>query len=468
MQSLLQDLSIDVVCELSAGDGSRRSGVREAERFVLEGDKYADGTIKARAYFVAEYMFEEAGRHELAKECRQWAFRSLQLALRNELSDFHMTVLERPRPRKQRRRVTVSSPVRVEFSSGGCSDLFPITEIVAGGACTMAITADYRRPVTVTIEKQPHPVVVLRSLDSGWEDEYPRLSDRKGEDCPNPADPCRVAREVLAGAFGVNVRSGEDVRRFLKWFGSGVSITTNVDGVPVGSGLGVSSIVSCCVALGFAEMMGENVSNLFGVASSMRTDSAIGILGGWQDSAAVLNGGFSKWLCKKGSALPNASDWQIGDGVSEEINRRLLLVYVGHGHEVNLLPDVVRKFCLGDKSLLFGIGKAKRLPELMCSALEEGDVSRFGRLIAQNWNLICEICGDGMSTPSIRKLIGEVSHFVDGARASGAGAGGVVVLVAQDGKESELRAAVDRMCSETDCRVVPHGIDGQGILIEAE
>src|SRR5205085_485188 len=104
---------------------------------------------------------------------------------------------------------------------------------------------------------------------------------------------------------------------------------SEVKGIPVGSGLGISSILSLAVLKALYAITGREVTNEELLMRTIHLESRMGALGGWQDPIGGLWGGI-KWIeAKPGNPIPTHQELPIPAKTLEELQSRMVLVYSG-------------------------------------------------------------------------------------------------------------------------------------------
>jgi mevalonate kinase len=154
------------------------------------------------------------------------------------------------------------------------------------------------------------------------------------------------------------------------------------------------------------------------------------------DTTAVVGGGF---LAVNGG--PGTPLWTVEDGDRRWEVRRIAdpgwVWVVAHTGIPRSTADAVR--AVGERlarpdgpSIL---SEFRRVAEDGIRAVEHGERSRVAALIQRNQELLREV---GVSHPRIEELIAAAAPAAEGAKLTGAGAGGSIVVLPIPGKETEL------------------------------
>lgn len=142
-------------------------------------------------------------------------------------------------------------------------------------------------PVEVHVRRLPKPMVVLESADMGARGEFTAISDL--QECHNPYDPFVLHKAALI-ACGVIPREGGELTDITAKIG-GLYVSTQMHGVPKGSGLGTSSILAgaCVKALFQYFGVAHTEDDLYEHAMCVEQIMSTG--GGWQDQVGGMTPG---------------------------------------------------------------------------------------------------------------------------------------------------------------------------------
>lgn len=138
--------------------------------------------------------------------------------------------------------VKVELPVRVNWG-GGWTDTPPHCNEKGGVVLNVAIKLKGIYPVQVCIRKLDNLHVEFESQDIGVSGVAESVTEI--QDCYNPYDSFALHKAALI-ACGIIPQSGEaDLHEILNKLGGGIYLSTQVVGVPKGSGLGTSNFICC-------------------------------------------------------------------------------------------------------------------------------------------------------------------------------------------------------------------------------
>ena len=289
-------------------------------------------------------------------------------------------------------RVVARAPVRIDFG-GGWTDVPPICTAAAGRVCAVAIA----RYSTVTLQPA-----------------------RSGAD--QALEPLAAAALRCAGMRDVSLTIENDF--------------------PVAAGLGGSSAAGVAIQAAIATWRGEPVAPIDLVARSRAVEvDELGIAGGWQDHCAAAFGGLLD--IRFGDGLPEVRTGVGTPGTGMALERRCVIVYTGEsrisGETVSAVVDSWRdpRSATRDRLRRMAANAGDQV-----DALARNDVDGFARLVAGQWLLQREL-HPRIATPLIDTIIARAAAAGSlGGKALGASGGGCVVVIAADGAEASVRAAV--------------------------
>jgi fucokinase len=349
-----------------------------------------------------------------------------------------------------------------------------------------AVTLRGAHPIVAEVIPLPEPRLILasRDLDTTLE---PRLA---GEVLAyaNPADPFALhkAALVLRGVVPYDTDPEQPLADLLRER-NGLRLSTGAH-IPLGSGLGTSSILAGAVLAALFELErgsakeqrsrgeegAEATSSPAHLRSSARLFDEVLCLeqmlttgGGWQDQVGGLTGGIK--LVTTPPGLPQritVQPVQVAPAASEAFGRRLLLVYTGQQRLAkNLLRAITGRWMARDREMVFFLGEIARLATAMRDALTTGDLDSFGALLAEHWT-INKRMDPGCTNPFIDELFETLRPYVCGGKLAGAGGGGFVIAMARDAEAAAaLSAALTARYPGTPVGVWPCAVPDEGLRI---
>ena len=287
-------------------------------------------------------------------------------------------------------QVKVSLPVRVNWG-GGWTDTPPYCNEKGGVVLNAAILLNGQEPIEVELRKLPEKHVEFASLDLDAHGVVTTAAEI--QDCHNPYDSFALHKAALI-ACGIIPMEGEaDLEKILDEMGGGFYMSTCVKGVPKGSGLGTSSILSGACVRAFGKFLGTNWSDSDVYELVLNLEQIMSTGGGWQDQVGGLTGGIKYITSRSGMKQKLKVEYlDLDEATKTELQERFALIYTGQRRLArNLLRDVVGNYIGGKKESKEALEEMKHLAVMMRYELEQGDVDAFVRLLIgkclRNWML---------------------------------------------------------------------------------
>ncbi len=327
--------------------------------------------------------------------------------------------------------VNVALPVRVNWG-GGWTDTPPHCNERGGVVLNAAIRLNGERPIRSKARKLDELVVELESEDTGAHTVIRDMSELSN--CDDPFDPFALHKAALI-ACGVILpgdwRKLEDVLREL---GGGIYLSTSVLGVPKGSGLGTSSILSGACVRALFEFFGRNASQeeLYEIVLCMEQLMSTG--GGWQDQVGGILPGVKMIVSKPGIHQElEVTSVSIPEAAKQELSERFALIYTGQRRLArNLLRDVMGGYIGNRPESLDALEQMRQVAILMQFALQQGNVDEFAALLNRHWDLSIQL-DEGSTNTCINQIFLVIEDLIDGKFIAGAGGGGFLQVILKKG-----------------------------------
>ena len=332
--------------------------------------------------------------------------------------------------------ITAQAPCRADLA-GGTIDLWPLYLFHPG-----ALTLNFALQILTTCRITPlsGTRIELVSLDTGREESFSDL-----DELTKTAKP----RHPLAAYC-------------LRFFAPerGLRLETNSES-PAGAGISGSSalMIATCAALARFTGRDYDLEKLRVIAQNIEAQ-IINVPTGCQDYYPALYGGVSAiHLDAEGvrrAAIPVAP---------EEIDIRFLLAYTGAPRQSGINNwEVFKAHINGDKNVFRNFEKIVAIARDMHQSFLRHDWEDIARLLREEWKLR-RTNAPGITTPLIDKLIATAQK--NGGRAAkvcGAGGGGCVLLMVEEGAQD----AVSRAVTEAGGRMLPLKVARQGLEISTD
>lgn len=338
--------------------------------------------------------------------------------------------------------VTVNLPLRVNWG-GGWSDTCPHCLEHGGTVLNAAVSLEGALPVEVRLIKIPEHKVVFDSRDMDVHGEFCSLEPLQSTG--DPYDPfalqkaCLIACGVIPDASSGEPGSFDDI---IQRLGGGFEMHSEVTNVPKGSGLGTSSILAAACVEAVSEFFGLDLDEdgIFSHVLAMEQIMSTG--GGWQDQVGGAIPGIKLVTSNPGLKQEiRAEKVVLKDEVLKELNDRFCLIYTGQRRLArNLLRDVVGRYVGNERDSLYAHEEIQKTAILMRTALEDGDVDEFARLLDEHWTLSKKI-DEGSTNTLIDQIFLSIEDLIDARMVCGAGGGGFLQVILKKGvKKSDIHA----------------------------
>ena len=294
------------------------------------------------------------------------------------------------------------APTRLDFG-GGWTDVPPYSEREGGFVCNVAIA----RYATVLLAPAASSDGASLSAD--------RARDR----------PLVEAAVRRAGVTGLDVALYNDF--------------------PVGAGLGGSSAAGVALAAALSRFSGETLSPSLVAERSRATEvEELGVAGGRQDHyASAFGGALALRFSDRGT---DARRIALSPHTVAELERRCIVVYTGESRiSGDTITAVTSAYERHDSQVLIALRRMRELALEMARALDDGDIDALAALVGEHWAHQRSL-HPAIPTRRIDAIIECARHAgALGAKALGASGGGCVIVIARDGLETQVAAAVSAL-----------------------
>jgi len=415
------------------------------------------GTESAHRYYVAGLFFANAGLAEEADQAREAAFDMV----RRVVDTGAPPAGPAPAARWRFESVTAQAPARFDMG-GGWSDTPPFCLDWGGTVLNIAVALDGAYPIATTVRRIPELLIRCNCGEDGSTVEY---RDCGGILSPASAgDPFAVPRTALqmSGLFG----GSEHLDEILGRMGGGIEIRTAVD-LPMGSGLGASSILAATTLRALHEMLGVTPDNQRLSDEVMRLEQIMTTGGGWQDQAGGIFPGAK--LVVSGPGLQQRLRVEPLAWTAEraaEFESLMVLHYTGIRRIARgLLQQVVGGYLARETATVQVLHSIKTLAMEMAHAMREGEWDHLGELLDRHWELN-QVLDPNTTNAPINTLLGAVRPYIRGVKLAGAGGGGFLMLLARSQTAAgELRHFLREQEAGSQGRVYEWRIADEGLRV---
>jgi mevalonate kinase len=196
--------------------------------------------------------------------------------------------------------------------------------------------------------------------------------------------------------------------------------------VPSGSGLGTSSMVISGIILNERDYSKEKLAR-----ESFNIEYETQGLGSPIDTTTIAAGGFVLTNGNQGIPLwsieKNGTRWDFSNIPTRNID--LVIVYSGTKGSTKEQVAKVKKFYERGKFAKDIMGRIGNITEEGVKEVIKGDVKKIGELMDENHS---ELKVFGISTDQIEKIVSVGRQYGYGAKLTGAGGGGAVVIIPRE------------------------------------
>ena len=242
--------------------------------------------------------------------------------------------------------------------------------------------------------------------------------------------------DLFAKIYLVPSRSGLQytpfVQRTLSYLGLSNIYVKVETSVPSGSGLGTSSMIISGIIMSERDYSKEKLANeAFNIEYSTQG------LGSPIDTSTIAAGGFVLTNGREGIPLwkieKNGVSWNFSSIPTRNIE--MVIVYSGSKGSTREQVAKVKKFYERGKFAKDIMSRIGGITEDGVKAVTRGDATRVGELMNENHS---ELKVFGISTDTIEKIVSIGREYGYGAKLTGAGGGGAVIIIPKD-KEKLLK-----------------------------
>lgn len=410
-------------------------------RELMNDAREAPFSIKMRIYHaLASYMkekevfFGDFGGEDLEQMCYKLIQEEISRGM--GLADMHIGHAGKRRIAEQ--EVNIKLPVRVNWG-GGWTDTPPQCNELGGVVLNAAITLGGRYPVQVCVRKLDRLQVEFESQDIGVHGIVTELA--KLQNCNDPYDPFALHKAALlvCGVIPVSRDGDASLKDILEELGGGIYLSTQVVGIPKGSGLGTSSILSAACVKAIYRFMGQDISDAQVSDTVLTMEQLMSTGGGWQDQVGGLVPGVKFITSRPGMQQRlDMKSLELAEETKCELQERFALIYTGQRRLArNLLRDVVGGYIAGREDSLEALREMRKLAALMRFQLEQGDIDAFAELLNEHWQRSIQL-DEGTSNTCIDQIFLACEDLIDAHFICGAGGGGFLQVILKKGVTKEV------------------------------
>lgn len=383
--------------------------------FEMTCDLIDEPLVLARLHKLISDFAKKLSHDEIAEKHEKLAFASVREAVKNSIT-FGATA----------ETTKITLPVRIDLA-GGWTDTPPYSLERGGAVLNIAIQLRGEDPISVTTRWLSERVVRFRSVDQDKSIEISDFSELRA--MPDLRSPLALPHAVILSC-GI-----------LDHLENGIEIITECN-VPMGSGLGTSSILAAGLVMSVWQLIGVRWTDEQLFNQVLYVEQMLGSGGGWQDQIGGVVPSFKLTTTEPGIPQRFRVDrFKLDEEIIREIEDLLVVIYTGQQRVAkNILELVVADWLSRRPDLVETLTQIRNDAYEMRSALRNGDLKRFGFLLRRYFE--CKkVLNAGTTNDEIDAMISAVSDLCDGWGVAGAGGGGFMAFLAKDRESrSEIEA----------------------------
>ncbi len=330
--------------------------------------------------------------------------------------------------------IVAHAPCRADLA-GGTIDLWPLY-LFHPGALTLNFALNIQTSCQITPLKGKR--IHLRSLDTRKEESFPNF-------------------DAVRGARRFQLPLAARLLQFFAPKGGGLLLETNSES-PAGAGISGSSALMIATTAALARFAGRNLTleQMRVIAQNVEAQ-IIEVPTGCQDYYPALYGGVS--------AIHLDADGihrEVVPVAPEEIESRFVLAYTGVPRKSGINNwEVFKAHIDGDRRVFRNFEKIAEIARSMHQALLSRNWDNVSRLLREEWKLR-RTNAPGITTPLIDMLVAVAGkHGGRAAKVCGAGGGGCVIFLVEEGATSRVANAI----AENGGHVLPLQVARDGLTV---
>lgn len=348
--------------------------------------------------------------------------------------------------------------------AGGWTDTPPYTFEKGGAVVNIAINLEGVPPIKVNGRFIDEPVIRLCSKDANKTSCIAKVGELINYAVPG--DPLAIHKATIV-LLDIIPNEEQALNEFLRHSG-GFEINTEC-AVPMGSGLGTSSILGAALVKCLCEMMNIPLTNDLLFNCVLKLEQMFTTGGGWQDQIGGVIGG-AKFTTTMPGIPPIYNITQIQDGNDDflnELQKRLILFYTGVPRIAkNILEIVVIRYLSREKEVVEILNHLMDNARDMYEAMSSSDFHRIGQLINEYWEMKKQLV-PGSTNQEIEDIMSEVKEMASGIGLAGAGGGGFMYILAKDHESTQkIREKLYKTALKSDSKLYNWDFNFDGMEIQ--
>jgi hypothetical protein len=376
------------------------------------------GLAEAYHHLSFQILADQVRRSVRQTKGNQWMFR---VGHQEDHSiTIHPKLLQRPAGTLFYPVLEENTSVRMDLTHSGWSDIFFLGMDYPEGARVINVSVDLgvygrdkdiRPPIRSFIRVIPEPVLRLTSIDLNATKDVISLDDlfNFGNDYLSLVKAAIIASGLIPPSFEGTDQSLEKLLARMVAPGMGIELVTQVNDIPKGSRLAVSTNLLGSIISLLMRATGQTESLEGGLKEYERrlvASRAIlgewlgGSGGGWQDSGGVWPGikaiegqiaqtGDPEFGVSRGCLLPRhriLSEVAVHPDIDDKLNQSLVVMHGGMASNVGpILEMVTEKYLLRGHKEWQSRQQTNHIYDNILAALQDGDIQKLAANTHANW-----------------------------------------------------------------------------------
>ncbi|KAF9200164.1 hypothetical protein BGZ49_009638 [Haplosporangium sp. Z 27] len=351
--------------------------------------------------------------------------------------------------------VHASAPARIDLA-GGWTDTIPITHEHGGKVVNVAVKVNNRAPYTVKARRTEALILSLSYDPNISPEHYHSLEQIR--DHADPLVPCALLKAciVASGIIGLTPSKHDDVPfatlvEALKHSGGGLELIVR-SSLPLGSGMGTSSILAAAILAVLKTLKGEPYTSDDLLYLTLEVEQMMNTGGGWQDQVGGILPGFKVTTCELGLPIQiKTNTLDLSDSFIKNFDSRLLLIYTGKTRLAkNLLQTVLMNWAGRDEAVVETMHRLVEDATQCESSLREDNLANVGAVLSRYFDDKRFLSNTTLENPkTVGILVKHLGPYIEGASLAGAGGGGFLVALLKPGfSRDDVIANVRRAVEE--------------------
>ncbi|KAG0306564.1 hypothetical protein BGZ97_000702 [Linnemannia gamsii] len=261
---------------------------------------------------------------------------------------------------------------------------------------------------------------------------------------------------VASGILGITAMRHEGdyktLAEALKHSGGGLELEVR-SSLPVGSGMGTSSILIAAILAVLKTLMGNPYTNNDLFYETLDVEQMMNTGGGWQDQVGGIMPGFKVSTCELDLPIQlKTNTIEVSEEFITTFNSRLLLIYTGKTRLAkNLLQTVLMNWAGQEPDVVDTMHRLVVDASQCEDALRQGDLKTVGTVLTRYFADKRFLSETTLSHPPVvAQLLSHLNPHIEGYSLAGAGGGGFLAAILKPGldKDNVMREVKEAMALE--------------------